>query len=254
MKNSANEKVDFGFKHVNSQEKASMVADIFHSVADKYDIMNDLMSLGLHRLWKQSLIRALHPHPDLHLLDVAGGTGDIARGFLDAGGGKAILLDINQSMVEAGMERAINQGKLPFIDDGLPDYIIGDAQALPLKDNQFHLYTIGFGLRNVTHKQAALQEAYRVLKPGGRFFCLEFSTLSLPLLQKAYDLYSFNLLPKLGGWVTGDAPSYQYLVESIRRFPSQETLKSMIEQAGFHQATYHNLNFGVVAIHSGWKY
>lgn len=245
---------DFGFTKVPTTQKAAMVETVFSNVASRYDLMNDLMSLGAHHLWKRQLIHALRPHPSRHLLDVAGGTGDIATGFLQAGGGRATLLDINESMVAAGIERAINQGKLPLSDPNMPDYLIGDAQALPLTSQAVDLYSIAFGLRNVTDIKKAIAEAYRVLKPGGQYFCLEFSKVSLPIIAQLYDQYSFNILPKLGKFVANDEAAYRYLVESIRKFPPQDQLVQLLQDAGFKRVRYHNMSFGVVALHRAWKY
>ena len=244
---------DFGFDTIPANEKTGRVAEVFHSVATRYDLMNDLMSGGIHRFWKQRLVRALNPLPTRHLLDVAGGTGDIATAYLKAGGGRASLVDINASMVKAGIARRLDQGILPNSPELALDYIIGNAEQLPVRSASMDSYVIAFGLRNVTHIDAALQEAKRVLKPGGQFFCLEFSKVSLPILAELYDRYSFNLLPKLGGWVTGDAESYRYLVESIRRFPDQAQLTERLHQAGFKKIRHTNYSFGIVALHQAWR-
>jgi demethylmenaquinone methyltransferase/2-methoxy-6-polyprenyl-1,4-benzoquinol methylase len=238
----------FGFKTVAEQEKASLVKAVFDSVAPRYDLMNDLMSLGIHRLWKDAFIGAVKPRAGEHLLDVAGGTGDIAFRFLKKGGGQVTVCDINHEMLKVGRERAIDKGFL----EGL-DWVVGDAEALPMPDASVDAYTIAFGLRNVTHVEQALKEARRVLKPGGRFFCLEFSRVVLPVFDKLYDTYSFTVLPWLGAKVAGDPQAYQYLAESIRRFPAQEELVEMMEGVGLEQARYRNLSGGISAIHSAWR-
>ena len=253
----SNETTHFGFSTINEEEKQSLVRGVFDSVADKYDIMNDVMSGGLHRVWKNDFIRELRPMPGMHLLDVAGGTGDIAFRFLKAANKKiskkdaitkVIICDINTNMLNAGRNRAIDQGIFDPID-----WITGNAEMLPLPDRSVDAYTIAFGIRNVTHIDTALKEAYRVLKPGGRFLCLEFSKVDLPVLEKLYDVYSFNFIPEFGNMITGDKDSYQYLVESIRKFPSQEKFRKMIGEAGFQKTSYKNLSGGIVAIHSGWR-
>ncbi len=227
-----------------------MVRGVFDSVADRYDLMNDLMSAGVHRLWKSAMIDWLMPCKGQHLLDVAGGTGDIAFRFLDRvkGEGLVTVLDINHAMLSVGQDRALDQGRL----DGL-EWVNGDAQSLPLPDKTVDAYTIAFGIRNVTDIPLALREAYRVLKPGGRFLCLEFSTVSAPLLKDVYDFYSFKLLPEIGGLVAKDKDSYKYLVESIRKFPDAETFADMLTAAGFHQVKYRKLSGGIAALHSGWR-
>jgi demethylmenaquinone methyltransferase/2-methoxy-6-polyprenyl-1,4-benzoquinol methylase len=240
----------FGFREVDPNAKAPMVRQVFDSVATNYDLMNDLMSGGIHRLWKSTLIEMIKPRPGMTLLDVAGGTGDISFRFLDAAGGtaSAFVCDINEQMILVGRDRAIDRGVL----DGV-NWIVGDAEKVPLKSRSVDVYTIAFGLRNVTRIDAALAEANRVLKPGGRFFCLEFSRVVLPVLRDIYDRYSFTVLPRLGQMVAGDREAYQYLVESIRQFPDQESLVGRIEAAGFGQVRYRNLTGGVAAIHSGWR-
>ena len=252
-----NDKTHFGFRDVNVEEKQSLVRGVFDSVADKYDIMNDVMSAGLHRAWKNVFIRDLRPQPGMHLLDVAGGTGDIAFRFLKSANknlaegdqaAKVTICDINANMLAAGRARALDQGILDPID-----WVTGNAEMLPLPDNSVDAYTIAFGIRNVTNIDNALKEAHRVLKPGGRFMCLEFSEVNLPLLKEFYDTYSFTLIPKFGEMITGDKDSYQYLVESIRKFPKQEKFIQMIFDAGFRQVSYKNLSGGIVAIHSGWR-
>jgi demethylmenaquinone methyltransferase/2-methoxy-6-polyprenyl-1,4-benzoquinol methylase len=239
----------FGYQTVNEDDKAGMVHGVFTRVASKYDIMNDLMSVGIHRLWKEAMMDWLGPRPGQKLLDVAGGTGDVAFRFLGrAPGSVATVLDMTESMLIEGRKRA----EAEKLSDRL-DWIVGDAMALPFADNSFDVYTISFGIRNVVRVQDALTEAFRVLRPGGRLMVLEFSQIPNELLQKAYDLYSFNVIPPLGKLVTGDRDSYQYLVESIRKFPEQEVFAGMIRAAGFAQVKYRNLSMGVAALHSGWK-
>jgi demethylmenaquinone methyltransferase/2-methoxy-6-polyprenyl-1,4-benzoquinol methylase len=238
----------FGFTAVDPTEKAGLVRAVFDSVAGRYDLMNDLMSLGIHRLWKAALMELVRPRPGMVLLDVAGGTGDIALRFLELGGGHVHVCDINESMLRVGRDRAINRGTLSGID-----WVTADAERLPIASRSVDAYTIAFGLRNVSGIDAALAEARRVLKPGGRFFCLEFSHVVLPLLREVYDAYSFGVLPRLGGIVAGDGPAYRYLVESIRQFPEQERLVQRIAAAGFGQVRYRNLTGGIAAIHSGWR-
>ncbi|MDT8343906.1 MAG: bifunctional demethylmenaquinone methyltransferase/2-methoxy-6-polyprenyl-1,4-benzoquinol methylase UbiE [Thermohalobaculum sp.] len=239
----------FGFQTIPEDEKAGRVHGVFSSVAARYDLMNDLMSAGVHRLWKDALIDWLAPRRGMRLLDVAGGTGDISVRFLKRlrGEGEAVVCDMTEAMLREGARRAEAQGI-----HGL-DWVTGDAMKLPFPDRSFDAYTIAFGIRNVTRIEDALAQAYRVLKPGGRFLCLEFSQMPVPLLQKVYDAYSFNVIPALGRAVTGDRDSYQYLVESIRKFPDQETFAGMIRAAGFGRVAYRNLSMGVVAIHSGWR-
>ncbi|KAJ3580609.1 hypothetical protein NHX12_034307 [Muraenolepis orangiensis] len=277
----------FGFETVPEAEKAKKVYQVFESVAHNYDVMNDAMSLGIHRLWKDKLLHVMHPQPGARLLDVAGGTGDISFRFLDyvrsqqerqrrktvrsmqtpswqdisdkysssaeEGGAprpdsSAVVCDINKEMLKVGKQKAESMG----VTAGL-SWVTGDAEELPFGDDQFDVYTVAFGIRNVTHIDQALQEAWRVLKPGGRFLCLEFSKVTNPALARLYDAYSFQMIPVLGEVIAGDWKSYQYLVESIRKFPDQEDFKGMIEDAGFHHVKYYNLTGGVVAIHSGFK-
>ncbi|MEE8445272.1 MAG: class I SAM-dependent methyltransferase [Alphaproteobacteria bacterium] len=239
---------DFGFREVPSGEKARLVRGVFDSVAGRYDLMNDLMSLGIHRLWKSALIDWLAPRPDMHLLDIAGGTGDIAFRFLERGGGSVTVCDLTEEMVSVGRDRAIDRG----IVEGVA-WIVGDAEARPLADASADACTIAFGLRNVTRIDRALAEARRVLKPGGHFLCLEFSRLVLPVLEPLYDKYSFSVLPALGEAVVGDRESYEYLAESIRRFPPQDALVEIIESAGLSLVKYRNLSGGIAAIHSAWR-
>jgi demethylmenaquinone methyltransferase/2-methoxy-6-polyprenyl-1,4-benzoquinol methylase len=239
----------FGFKTVDEEKKAGMVHGVFTNVASKYDVMNDVMSMGIHRLWKDAMMDWLAPRPGSELLDVAGGTGDISFRFLGrAPGAHATVLDMTESMLIEGRKRA----EAGAMADSL-DWVVGDAMALPFKANSFDVYTISFGIRNVTRVQDALNEAYRVLRPGGRLMVLEFSQLPNELMQKAYDLYSFNVIPRMGKLIANDADSYQYLVESIRKFPDQETFAGMIRSAGFGNVAYRNLSMGIAALHSGWK-
>ncbi len=239
----------FGFQTVDEDQKAGMVHGVFTRVANRYDIMNDLMSAGVHRLWKDAMMDWLAPRSGQALLDVAGGTGDIAFRFLArAPGATATVLDMTESMLVEGQKRA----EAERLSDRLT-WVAGDAMALPFPSASFDVYTISFGIRNVTRIPDALSEAYRVLKPGGRLMVLEFSQLPNPALQWAYDRYSFNVIPVMGQIVAGDRDSYQYLVESIRRFPDQEAFAGMIRAAGFEQVRYRNLTMGVAALHSGWK-
>ena len=239
----------FGYQTVPEGEKADKVRGVFSSVASRYDLMNDVMSGGVHRVWKDAMMDWLAPRPGQHLLDVAGGTGDIAFRFLKrAGEGQATVLALTAPMLEEGRKRA----EAEAMSDSL-SWIVGDAMALPFEDNTFDVYTISFGIRNVTRPQEALAEAFRVLRPGGRLMVLEFSQVPVPMLQKLYDLYSFNVIPGMGKLIADDRDSYQYLVESIRRFPDQETFLSMIRTAGFENAKYRNLSMGIAALHSGWK-
>ncbi len=247
----------FGFREVDAADKPGLVRGVFDSVAGRYDLMNDLMSGGVHRLWKRTMIDWLHPRPGQHLVDVAGGTGDIVFRFLERArrsqsgadaGTRASVVDLTPAMLGVGRDRAIDRGLLSGID-----WIAGDAELLPVADMTADSYTIAFGLRNVTRIDQALAEARRVLKPGGRFLCLEFSRVVVPLLDRLYDTYSFRVLPALGGAVAGDRESYQYLVESIRRFPAQDELAGLIAAAGFGVTRYRNLSGGIAALHSGWR-
>ncbi|SLN21744.1 Ubiquinone/menaquinone biosynthesis C-methyltransferase UbiE [Oceanibacterium hippocampi] len=240
---------DFGFRTVDREEKPSLVRGVFDSVAPKYDLMNDLMSGGVHRLWKADMVTNLAPRPGQHLLDVAGGTGDIARRFLKGldGDGRVTIVDYTPRMLEVGRDRAIDAG----IVEGI-GWVAGDAARLPVADNSVDAYTIAFGIRNVTDIPGALREARRVVRPGGRFLCLEFSHVAVPGLDRLYEEFSFRLLPRLGGLVAGDRDSYQYLVESIRRFPDQETFATMIREAGLSRVSYRNLSGGIAALHSAW--
>lgn len=250
---STNGTTSFGFKTVEEEDRQGLVNQVFSSVAENYDLMNDLMSGGMHRLWKQAFINWLAPpkmSKDYHHLDVAGGTGDIAMRLLEAssGGTRSVICDISGEMLRVGEKRAHEKG----FSDRL-SFVQGNAECLPFPDNSFDAYTIAFGIRNVTHIDQALAEAHRVLKRGGRFMCLEFSKVEVPMLDKVYDLFSFNVIPHLGQLTAGDRDSYQYLVESIRKFPPQEEFVTLIEEAGFEQAKYRNLSGGISAMHSGWK-
>lgn len=243
----------FGFRDVELEAKQGMVDDVFHRVASRYDLMNDLMSGGLHRLWKDAMVSRLAPprsgRRPFEVVDVAGGTGDIAFRIVERSGGhaRAVVCDINTSMLQVGRERAEKRGI-----EGVA-FVEGNAEALPFEGGRFDAYTIAFGIRNVPRIDLALAEAYRVLKPGGRFLCLEFSAVDAPLVDKVYDLYSFRMIPVLGRIVARDEDSYRYLVESIRRFPNQERFKAMIEAVGFKRVTYTNLTMGVAALHVGVK-
>lgn len=239
----------FGFQTVPEHEKAGRVQGVFNSVASKYDVMNDAMSMGIHRIWKDAMMDWLAPRAGQRLLDVAGGTGDISFRFLKrAGHGHATVLDLTEPMLVEGRKRA-EAGQMAE----MLDWVVGDAMKLPFEDNTFDVYTISFGIRNVTRPQEALNEAYRVLKPGGRLMVLEFSQIPNEMMQKVYDLYSFNIIPPMGQMIAGDRDSYQYLVESIRKFPDQETFLGMIRTAGFDLAKYRNLTMGIACLHSGWK-
>lgn len=251
MLNSKNDTTHFGYQQVPIGEKADKVAEVFTSVAGKYDLMNDLMSLGIHRVWKKFTIDLSNVKAGQQVLDIAGGTGDLTRQFVKRVGatGCVYLADINAAMLNVGRNRLFNEGLIENVR-----YIQANAECLPFADNSFDCITIAFGLRNVTDKDKALASMYRVLKPGGQLLVLEFSRPVLPLVKSIYDQYSFSVLPKLGDWVAGDAASYKYLAESIRMHPDQETLKQMMSSAGFDKAEYHNLSGGIVALHRGWKY
>ncbi len=239
---------DFGFRRVPAAEKKHLVRAVFDSVASRYDLMNDLMSLGVHRVWKRIFLTALDPRPNRSLLDLAGGTGDIGLGWLEQGGGPLALTDINGSMLEIARGRATERGLI-----GDAAFAVADAETLPFPDRAFDRVSIAFGLRNCTDKPAVLAEAWRVLRPGGRFFCLEFSRLQVVAAAPLYDAWSFRVLPRLGQIVAHDAESYQYLAESIRTFPDQERLAAMMEQAGLRKVGFRNLSGGIAAIHSGWR-
>ncbi|WP_322514763.1 bifunctional demethylmenaquinone methyltransferase/2-methoxy-6-polyprenyl-1,4-benzoquinol methylase UbiE [Rhodopseudomonas palustris] len=243
----------FGYRDVPLDDKQTMVNDVFHSVASRYDLMNDLMSGGMHRLWKDVMITTLNPPRDdqpFRLLDVAGGTGDISfRAAKASGAGfQATVCDINTDMLEVGRQRAVERHL-----DGQVEFVEGNAEALQFPDKSFDAYTIAFGIRNVPRIDLALKEAYRVLKPGSRFLCLEFSSVDVPGLNKIYDLFSFKVIPQIGRVVTGDAESYQYLVESIRKFPKPHDFGEMMREAGFARVNWQVLSGGIVALHSGWR-
>jgi demethylmenaquinone methyltransferase/2-methoxy-6-polyprenyl-1,4-benzoquinol methylase len=251
------EQASFGFRQVSPAEKTALVRGVFESVATRYDLMNDVMSGGLHRLWKAAMVDWLRPRPGQRLLDVAGGTGDIAFRILDRANrarpeGRApasvAVCDINEAMLRVGRDRAVDAGRLDNLE-----WVVGNAEALPFADRAYDAYTIAFGIRNVTDMPAALREARRVLRPGGRFLCLEFSQLSLPALRRAYDFYSFRVVPGMGRLIAGDADSYRYLVESIRRFPDRETFSATIADAGFSRVACRTLSGGIVALHSAWR-
>ena len=266
----------FGFRPVPEEEKATLVRGVFDRVASRYDVMNDLISGGLHRWWKHELVTWLNPRDGMKILDVAGGTGDIAFRMLKRAACHVTICDINQHMLEEGRNRALDRNILPSpspswgvgggggdvkepplpspppqVGRGYINWVCGNAEALPLPDMAFDAYTIAFGIRNVTHIDQALKEAYRVLKPGGRFLCLEFSHMANENVQKIYDAYSFNVIPKIGQWVAGSGEPYKYLVESIRQFPPQEEFAAMMRDAGFGNVEYRNMAQGVVAMHSG---
>ena len=235
-------KIDFGYKQVTIGKKEKLVNNIFNSVSSKYDLMNDLSSLGFHRLWKQELINWIAPQPYQSLLDIAGGTGDIAKLFVKSGGLSADIIDINYNMLINGLS-----------NDNRIRYIVGNCEKLPIRNNVYDRITIAFGLRNIINRQLALNEIYRVLKPGGRFVCLEFSKVSNDIVRKIYDLWSFKIIPKLGKLITNNEDAYKYLIESIRMFPDQDALSSMFVESKFERVKYKNLSNGIVAIHSGWK-
>ncbi|HUC19844.1 MAG TPA: class I SAM-dependent methyltransferase [Acetobacteraceae bacterium] len=239
---------DFGFRTVPRDAKGAMVQAVFASVAPRYDLMNDLMSLGIHRRWKRRLATLLDPRSASTLLDLAGGTGDISFAWQDEGGGPVILSDVNPAMLAVAHRRAVGRAQLAGLS-----LLVADAERLPLPDRSFHCASIAFGLRNCTDKMAVLAEARRVLRPGGRFFCLEFSRLEIAALVPLYEAWSFAALPVLGQFVAGDAASYRYLAESIRTFPDAETLAAMMTKAGFARVGVERLSGGIAAIHSGWR-
>jgi len=240
--------IDFGFRRVRRAEKKPLVRAVFDSVAPRYDVMNDLMSLGVHRIWKRIFATRMRPAPGKTLLDLASGTGDVAANWRILGGGPVLATDINAAMLSQGRDRAIGRGLAADFA-----YIVADAEMLPLPDRCVEVVSMAFGLRNCTDRSAVLREARRVLKPGGRFFCLEFSRLQIAMLTRLYDQWSFNVLPRVGQAVAGDAESYRYLAESIRTFPDQETLAELMTGAGLARVSWENLSGGVVAIHSGWR-
>jgi len=248
MGQTAGDDIDFGFRRVARDEKKPLVRQVFDSVAPKYDIMNDLMSLGIHRVWKRIFATRMRPSPSKTLLDLASGTGDIAANWRRLGGGPVLATDINAAMLSVGRDRAVARG---FAADFA--YAVADAERLPFPDACVDTVAMAFGLRNCTDKPAVLAEARRVLKPGGRFFCLEFSKLQIAALEPLYERWSFEVLPRVGQAVVGDRDSYQYLAESIRMMPDQDTLAGMMRGAGFSRAGYENLSGGIVAIHSGWR-
>ncbi len=238
----------FGYQEVEIEKKEDYVKNVFDSVANKYDIMNDAMSFGIHRLWKNAFIEQLAPKPYMKLLDIGGGTGDIAFRFLKKGGGHVIVSDINENMLEVGKQRAIDRNILQNIE-----WQQANAEELPFADNSFDAVTIAFCIRNITRIEVALAEIYRVLKPGGKFLCLEFSQVNDVIVKKIYDAWSFHAIPFMGQLITKDRDSYQYLAESIRKFPNQEHFLAMIKEAGFVKASYRNYSKGIVASHMGWK-
>ena len=238
--------VDFGFKSVKKSDKQNLVNNVFNSVARKYDLMNDITSLGIHRSWKNDLINWLSPQSTQNLADIAGGTGDIAHKFLIAGGKSAHIFDINKEMIQVSMQKYRNTHNL--------DWSIASAENIPAIDNSFERATMSFGLRNITDRNKSLQEIYRILKPGGRFICLEFSHVENDFLKNFYDFWSFKIMPFLGDKVAGNKEAYTYLVESIRKFPSQAELCHIFSEVGFSRVKYRNLSNGIVALHSGWKF
>jgi len=240
-----NKNIDFGYKIVKKKDKQNLVNNVFNSVADKYDLMNDITSLGIHREWKNNLINWMAPQKNQKLADIAGGTGDIARKFLNNGGHSAYIIDINEEMIKSGK---VNKKSLKNIK-----WLVASAEDIPIDDNTFERATMGFGLRNVTNRAQALKEVYRILKPGGRFICLEFSHVENDLIEEIYNFWSFKCMPYIGEKVTGDRSAYTYLVESIRQFPTQPELSEMLSEAGFSRVKYRNLSNGIVSLHSGWK-
>ncbi|ABV89103.1 bifunctional demethylmenaquinone methyltransferase/2-methoxy-6-polyprenyl-1,4-benzoquinol methylase UbiE [Shewanella pealeana] len=251
MSDDSSNSTHFGYKTVEAEKKADMVAGVFHSVAAKYDIMNDVMSFGIHRMWKRFTIESAGARPGMKVLDLAGGTGDLTAKFSRIVGetGQVTLADINDSMLKVGREKLRDKGIV-----GNVNYVQANAEALPFPDNHFDIITIAFGLRNVTNKDAAIASMLRVLKPGGKLLVLEFSKPQHEIMRKIYDIYSFKVLPKMGSLITKDADSYEYLAESIRMHPDQDTLKQMMEDAGFEQVNYTNMTDGIVALHKGYKF
>jgi len=237
--------VDFGNKTVKKTDKQKLVDKVFNSVAQKYDLMNDITSLGIHRSWKNDLINWIAPQSTQNLADIAGGTGDIAQKFIKAGGNSAHVFDINREMIQIGKQKFKNLNKIAWTT--------ANAENIPAADNSFERATISFGLRNITDRNRSLQEIYRILKPGGRFICLEFSHIENDCLKRFYDIWSFKIMPLIGQKITGDKEAYIYLVESIRKFPTQAEVSQMLSVAGFSRVKYRNLSNGIVALHSGWK-
>ena len=246
-----NKYTDFGFSRVRSKDKSNLVKKIFENVSGRYDLMNDFMSLGIHRVWKESMLDWLAPRRGQNLIDVAGGTGDIAFNFIKRAktGANATILDLTESMMIEGKKKTIDLPKKSQIN-----WVCGDAMRMPFSNSTFDVYTISFGIRNVTNISKTLSEAYRILKPGGRLMILEFSSVNNDLISWIYDKYSFNIIPKLGEFVSNDRESYQYLVESIRKFPNQEKFSEMIINEGFKKVKYRDLTFGIAALHSAWKF
>lgn len=247
MRRELNKKEYFGFKEVVQGAKEEMVQDVFSSVAKKYDLMNDVMSLGLHRVWKEKFVSYVNPMESDEIIDVAGGTGDIARRMLLKGCRKVTVMDLNKDMLLEGQKKCEERFRHKM------DWVCANAESLPFEDEAFDCYTISFGIRNVSNIEKALAEAYRVLKPGGRFACLEFSQVSTPVLRRIYDIYSFKIIPKLGGMIAGDEDAYRYLVESIKTFVPAPRFIALLKKAGFKKVWYTKLFFGVVAIHMGYK-
>ena len=245
MVNENQNNVDFGYKSVKKSDKQKLVNNVFNSVARKYDLMNDITSLGIHRSWKSDLINWLAPQSTHNLADIAGGTGDIAYRFLNAGGNSAHIFDINKEMIQVGKQKYKNFDNL--------EWTVASAENIPALDNSFERATMSFGLRNITNRNKSLRDIYRILKPGGRFICLEFSHVENDFLKKFYDLWSFKIMPLIGDKVTGNRDAYKYLVESIRKFPTQAELSQMFSEVGFSRVKYRNLSNGIVALHSGWK-
>ena len=237
--------VDFGYKSVKKSDKQKLVNNVFNSVARKYDLMNDLTSFGIHRSWKSNLINWLAPQSSQNLADIAGGTGDIAYRFLKAGGNTAHIFDINKEMIQVGKQKYKNFDNL--------EWTVASAENIPALDNSFERATMSFGLRNITNRNKSLRDIYRILKPGGRFICLEFSHVENDFLKKFYDLWSFKIMPLIGDKVTSNKEAYEYLVESIRKFPTQAEISQMFSEVGFSRVKYRNLSNGIVALHSGWK-
>ena len=245
MVNENQNNVDFGYKSVKKSDKQKLVNNVFNSVARKYDLMNDITSFGIHRNWKSDLINWIAPQSNQNLADIAGGTGDIAYKFLNSGGNSAHIFDINKEMIQVSKQKYRNIHNL--------EWSIASAENIPALDNSFERATMSFGLRNITDRYKSLQEIYRILKPGGRFICLEFSHVENDFLNKLYDLWSFKIMPLIGDKVTGNKEAYTYLVESIRKFPAQAELSQMLSEVGFSRVKYRNLSNGIVALHSGWK-